>query len=274
METSAVVVMLCVSFVAVFGNVRKKDLNRGMNELSESDYLQELPPKAKTAEKIHRFFLGGCAASIHPLWYARDKSNTRKKRLVKSRNSYYDVAFLIDASGSIKEKDFYNGIKALNILITKAKISTKYAVITFSEKGDIKSFFMWPPSKIRAVLKTTEYQGFRTNTQDALRKCRQGLFMNSSSGARRGSYKRVLIVTDGRSNIKNELTLYRAAKLKNYHIEIFVLAVGKYIQGIDELAELATSKQWHLFRVETMEGLIEVVKMIPPNRIRTKVVIT
>lgn len=151
------------------------------------------------------------------------------------------------------------------MLVTKAKETTKYALITFSEEAVVVSIFKWPPWKIRGILNTTEYQGFRTNTQDALMKCYRDLFYEWSSRVRRRSYKSVLVITDGLSNIKSELTLYRAAKLKRINVEVFVVAIGKYIKGINEVVGMATSKEFHLFRVESVEGLIEVVQMIPPT---------
>ena len=44
----------------------------------------------------------------------------------------------------------------------------------------------------------------------------------------------VLLVTDGQSNEFRHLTIPKADALKATGVEIFVVAVGRYIPGIDE----------------------------------------
>lgn len=231
----------------------------------EQSSLQKVPPIKETAEKFHRHFLRGSARHVHPLWYTRDRKNKygRTPRGIFDSN---DVVFIVDASGSIKEREFYEALEALDYLVTIARASTKYALMTFSEEVDVMTYFRWPPWKIRTILKDSKYIGYRTNTSDALIKCRKQLFMNQSwSRVRRNSLKSVLVITDGRSNVNDDLTLYWATKLKALDVEIFVVAVGKYIRGINELIGMATSKERHLFRVEAMDGLIQVIKLIPPK---------
>lgn len=82
-------------------------------------------------------------------------------------------------------------------------------------------------------------------------------------GLRIVSYKRVLIVTDGQSNVEQHKTLYNSFRLKNLGIEVFVVAVGKYMRGIAEIVGLASSTDAHLFRVKDLTDFSEIVKMIP-----------
>ncbi|KAL9984408.1 hypothetical protein ACROYT_G006696 [Oculina patagonica] len=84
------------------------------------------------------------------------------------------------------------------------------------------------------------------------------------TGARAGSFRRVLIVTDGQSNIKRDRTLWKAMDLKLNGAEIFVIGIGEYVEGIDELAHLATTLDAHLYRAGDMQGLVEIVKLITP----------
>lgn len=75
----------------------------------------------------------------------------------------------------------------------------------------------------------------------------------------------MLIVTDGQANIKKQLSLIRkqprapalekALKLKQSGIEVFVVAVGEYLDGIEELSKMASSPNAHMYRVEDMNGL-------------------
>ena len=102
-----------------------------------------------------------------------------------------------------------------------------------------------------------------TNTQAALRLCKKQFFLNRNSGLRNISYKRVLILTDGRSNVEEDKTLYNAFSLKEIGAEIFVIAVGKYLKGILEIVGMASSTNDHLYRVENMGALLEIVTLIP-----------
>lgn len=76
-------------------------------------------------------------------------------------------------------------------------------------------------------------------------------------------FKNVLLVTDGLSNIGKEMTLFKAFNLKNVGVEIFVVAVGGFTFGIQEIIGLASSTDKHLFRVLDFDGLIEVTNYIP-----------
>lgn len=84
-----------------------------------------------------------------------------------------------------------------------------------------------------------------------------------SSGFDRDGYKNVLLVTDGLSNMGKEMTLFKAFGLKNDGVEIFVVAVGGFTFGIEEIIGLASSTDRHLYRVRDFEGLIEVTNLIP-----------
>jgi len=76
-------------------------------------------------------------------------------------------------------------------------------------------------------------------------------------------FKNVLLVTDGLSNIGKDMTLFKAFNLKNAGVEIFVVAIGGFTFGIQEIIGLASSTDRHLFRVRDFDGLIEVTNYIP-----------
>ena len=72
----------------------------------------------------------------------------------------------------------------------------------------------------------------------------------------------VLLVTDGQSNSR-DLTISKAKALKVDGIDIYVVAVGSYINGIDEMVKVASSPpENHMFRVEKLTGFWTVVKLI------------
>lgn len=76
--------------------------------------------------------------------------------------------------------------------------------------------------------------------------------------------KIVLLVTDGKSNVLEHLTVLNADKLREGKVEVFVLAVGDYnsISGIHEMVQVANySPDVHLFRVDDMAGFWNIIKL-------------
>lgn len=82
-------------------------------------------------------------------------------------------------------------------------------------------------------------------------------------GRRRFSRKIVFLVTDGQSNIQNHLTVPNAKALKDDGVEIFVVAVGNYISGIDEMVRVASyPPNKFLFRVSKLQNFLTIVKLV------------
>lgn len=176
-----------------------------------------------------------------------------------------DVLILIDSSKSVPEANFTQGIRALKNLVTRFRPSTNFAAILFSTKAKVVFPFISPRKAMKKLL-NIQYDGGLTNTQAALKKSGK-LFASKKSGVREYAYKRMFILTDGQSNVKKRNTLYLAYLLKDMGVEVFVMAVGERIAGINELAMLATSTDKHLYRVADMEQFLQVVDEIPhdPN---------
>ncbi|KAJ7357408.1 hypothetical protein OS493_024919 [Desmophyllum pertusum] len=68
----------------------------------------------------------------------------------------------------------------------------------------------------------------------------------------------------GSSNMNIHLTLYRAFQLKSLGVEMFVIGVGNYMPGIQELVGIASSTDRHLFRVRDAMSLLDIARLIPP----------
>ena len=60
------------------------------------------------------------------------------------------------------------------------------------------------------------------------------------------------------------LTLYRAFQLKILGVEMFVIGVGNYMPGIQELVGIASSTDRHLYRVRSAMSLLDIARLIPP----------
>ena len=94
------------------------------------------------------------------------------------------------------------------------------------------------------------------------------------AGARPWARKIIFLVTDGRSNDK-QATLNSAKKIKNNipGLEIFVVAVGSYVSGVDEMANVASYPPLdHVYRVEKDSDLKYVFEIalekMNPNKYR------
>lgn len=149
-------------------------------------------------------------------------------------------------------------------MIEKTKPGPRFAAISYSDEATLRFNFTRRDDAIAKLdVREIPFEGGDTNTQDALDKCTKLIF-NPHNGARRGVPKRVLIITDGQSNMHKTKTLYRGLLLKNAGAQVFVIAVGKYIKGINEIVSLASSTDGHLYRVRDTNGLLRIVKLIPP----------
>lgn len=210
--------------------------------------LQKVPKERVTAKKIERFFI---------------QPNPRRHRR-NTDQTYYDVVLVFDASNSIRKRDFNKGIKALESLVDKASPDTHYAAIMYSDKATVAFTFTDPVTAKRNLHTKVRFMGDKTNTQDAFQKCRTELFLNKNSNLRPRAKKRVLLLTDGSSNMNIHLTLYRAFQLKSLGVEMFVIGVGNYMPGIQELVGIASSTDRHLFRVRDAMSLLDIARLIPP----------
>ena len=206
-----------------------------------------MPKERVTAKKIERFFI---------------QNRRRHRRNIDQTD--YDVVLVFDASNSIRKRDFPKGIKALETLIDKANPNTHYAAIVYSDKATVAFNFTDLKTAKRNLYTKVRFIGDKTNTQDAFLKCRTELFQNKNSNLRPRAKKRVLLLTDGTSNMHIHLTLYRAFQLKILGVEIFVIGVGNYMPGIQELVGIASSTNRHLYRVRNALSLLDIARLIPP----------
>lgn len=73
----------------------------------------------------------------------------------------------------------------------------------------------------------------------------------------------VFLVTDGQSNVQRPLTIPKANALKNNGVQIYVVAVGTYIPGIDEMVRVASfPPDRFVFRVKRLSGFWRIIRLI------------
>lgn len=209
--------------------------------------FQKIPPAKETAKKLYKNFFDGETRRIH------------KRQIL---GNFFDVILVVDSSSSVSSGEFAKGLGALRNLVYKSRNDTNYAAITYATRAKIEFDFT---SSFDAAGKfhALKRSGGKTNTQAALKLC-QRMFVEEQYGARQGSFRRILLVTDGQSNINRPETIPSAGQLKLLMgVEVFVIAVGEYLEGIKELVQMASSTDAHMYRVLNMRGLDEVIKLIP-----------
>ena len=193
----------------------------------------------------------------------QNDGSDRSRRTATPSDLSFDIVFLIDSSNSLGRRPFRQGLRALRKLTSRGRPTNRYAAVKFSSEAHVEFNFTSPSDAVER-LRRVKHARNMTNTQAALRICREELLYNKDAGARPGSAKSVLIVTDGQSNVHRKKTLLEAFRLKFTGAQVFVVAVGGYIRGIMEVVGLASSTDAHLFRVADMGDLVGVVKLIPP----------
>lgn len=214
--------------------------------------LKKIPPKVETANKIAKHFLGRPRGI-----YGQAPSS--------SNPDVYNVAYIIDDSGSVGNKGFQEGLKALRMMIDR-KDRSDYAAVKFSSNANVLFSFIMA-CQARLKLMDVPYIGGATNTQEALRLARTQLFENPNSGITPGGGRSALVMTDGKSNINKNQTIPQANLLKAAGVEVFVLAVGSYSPaGIQEMRDICSVPyQDHLFRISDFKSFVDVVNLIPKS---------
>lgn len=200
----------------------------------------------ETARKLYKYFLGGDTRRIH------------KRQVLRN---FFDAIMVIDSSSSVSSGEFAKGLAALQQLVEKSRNDTNYAAITYASHSQVQFNFSLSDEAIEKF-SSIKRSGGKTNTQEALKLC-QKMFAGDEYGSRKGSFRRILVVTDGQSNIKRAETVPSAVQLKLQGVDVFVIAVGEYLDGIQEMVQMASSTGAHMYRVMNMRGLAEIVKLIP-----------
>ena len=219
--------------------------------------LQKIPSPRVTAQKILRNFMGFGFPSVH--------SAIAKRSFHKE-----DIVIVMDGSGSVGACEFNEGRKAFIQEIEMCEVkrngmkpSCRQAAVTFSS-GAKRNFNFLPPAQATQKLSSISYPGGGTNTQAGLAEAYK-LFTESGTGRRSSARRKVLLLTDGQSNIDKAKTVPNAQKLKNIGVQVSVIAVGHRIplEGIQEMAKVASyPANDNVYRVSTNGDFVYVFKII------------
>ncbi|XP_046862042.1 cartilage matrix protein-like [Xenia sp. Carnegie-2017] len=159
----------------------------------------------------------------------------------KTRKFFEDIVILLDSSGSIRSREFKKGKCALKYLIN-AELPDSYNIywagVQYSYDATIIFDFV-PTSQAANKSHSFTYEGRATNTAEGLKGAKQ-LFDRPRRGSRPGSWKKVLLVTDGQYNVNKMLSMHNAYELKHARVEIFVIVIGKFPRDIEEIYNIAS----------------------------------
>ena len=161
-----------------------------------------------------------------------------------------DIVFLLDTSGSIRDKNINNITDNFQLLkdfvinmldrIDVGPDTNRVASIEFSNFANIDFYLdaFQTRADIQQKINTTNYQGGETNTAAALRRMREEVFV-----AGRGDRPEVanvgIMITDGESNKNETDTIPQAALVHEASITMFVVGVTNAINEV-ELREIAS----------------------------------
>ena len=148
-----------------------------------------------------------------------------------------DITFIVDNSGSIRDKNpkdgsYDNWVLVKNFVkrvVDSMEIGyndTRIAVIKFSEAGRIQFNLdkYGTAADVKKAIDKMEYLGGGTNTADAIYLMRSTIF-RKINGDRPDIQNIGIIITDGESTYNNDRTASEASAAKKQNISIF--AVGK-----------------------------------------------
>lgn len=181
-----------------------------------------------------------------------------------------DLVFLVDSSLSIKEyhypgddtTDNWYLVKVfLGQLIKNLPVSengTHIGVIPYSTNVDTHQVIYLNDHKTKDPLvneiMNLNYVGTNTNTSGALRYMREEVF-SPRRGERSGVNNIGFLITDGLSNVDDELTAYEAREVKNAGIRLFALGISRYADEA-ELQEIASDPvSYYTFLAEDFKNL-------------------
>jgi collagen type VI alpha len=162
-----------------------------------------------------------------------------------------DIAFVIDQSGSITDKNPPNGaydnwelIKdfVINIVdyFNVAYDETRVGAVTFGNQGIVRFYLSNYTSKsdIFRAIRTIPAGIGQTNTYEGLQKMRRDVF-NEKNGDRPDVPNVGVVITDGESNINDWLTVGEAEAARSQGIKLFSVGVTNDV-NLQELRDISS----------------------------------
>lgn len=156
----------------------------------------------------------------------------------------YDIAFVLDLSGSLYDV-YALGMEIIRQIVYGLEFRfdrSRAALVLYSDTSYVRFYLntYQDKSDILQALSVEEIGG-RTNTQAALQMVLDQVFI-SSNGDRGNVENKVVLITDGGSNIQENETIQKATNLKNNGGRIYVVAVGDKV-NMNEVNSMASEER-------------------------------
>ncbi|XP_071145061.1 uncharacterized protein [Mytilus edulis] len=148
------------------------------------------------------------------------------------RTNTLDLVFALDSSTSLAPQEFDAAKQFVKSIVDSFEISsdkTQVGVIRFSTTvdGGFNLNTHSSADELKKAIDGVQYKSGGTHTAEAIEYAINNLF-TTTNGARLGSSKILILVTDGRSENRNE-TLRQAAAAKAKGISIFAIGVSAQV---------------------------------------------
>ena len=148
--------------------------------------------------------------------------------LISGCNRQFDVALVLDISGSVEDKYRMTRDMARQIVYGLDVPSGRVRIATVAYSTDIvDQFYLNTYQETEEVINALNFhrKGGQTNTQAALRLVRTEFF-TSEHGDRSGVTDIVIVISDGYSNVNDDNTVREADLLKRDGINVYTVALG------------------------------------------------
>lgn len=162
-----------------------------------------------------------------------------------------DVAFVLDASGSIRNERFPYVINFVNSIIDELQVSqqdTRIGAVSYSDNHAPQFLLNTYNTKqdVQLAFSRIPFIGGRTNTASALRYACQTIF-SAANGDRSDAPNYLFVLSDGNSNINVDDTIPAAVFCRNQGITLIPFAVGTDVNTFElrNLASLPYSSNIH-----------------------------
>jgi len=154
-----------------------------------------------------------------------------------------DIAFVLDASGSIRNERFPKVIDFVVSLVEQMQVSsteTRVAAVSYSDNYAHQFFLNSYTTKqdVQLAFRRIPFIGGRTNTASAIEYMTDEIFKDSN-GDRADAPNYVFLLSDGNSNINQQNTIPMAIRARNKGITVITFAVGTDV-NMFELRNLAS----------------------------------
>lgn len=153
-----------------------------------------------------------------------------------------DLAFVIDSSMSVGSRDFKKVLRFCKNVVKNLEFSsgkTRIAAMTYHDDTWVRFNFKDFNTRedIVDAIEAFHYTSGATFTSEALRRLREDVF-DSQNGDRPDVANKVILITDGVSNILPQRTIPEARKAERAGIHIFAIGIG--LNDTEEVKRIAS----------------------------------